>query len=83
MPYICQYDHTPEEGGMMAERKQVVGLFVDRSRQQWIVRDPEGNFWTVPSAELPWEQRQPYHPTAETELEPVPGHYREMLRLPF
>ena len=37
---------------MTSERKQVVGLFVDKSCQQWIVRDPEGNFWTLPSVEL-------------------------------
>ena len=26
---------------MTAERKPVVALFVDRSSQQWVVRDPE------------------------------------------
>ncbi len=63
--------------------KQLVGLFVDRSCQQWIVRDPEGNFWVLPSGEDPWDSRQSFHPTAETELEPVPGHYLDMLQLPF
>jgi len=64
-------------------RKQVAALFVDRACQQWIVRDPEGNFWILPSVEDPWENRQPYTPTAETELEPVPGHYLDMFQLPF
>lgn len=68
---------------MTAERKRLVGLFVDRSCQQWVVRDPEGNFWLLPSVELPWEKREPYQPTVETELEPVPGHYKDILRLPF
>jgi hypothetical protein len=59
-------------------------LFVDRSRpQHWIVRDPQGNFWAVPPTENPWESRQPFEPTEEMDLEPVPGHYRSMLGLPF
>ena len=68
---------------MNAVSKQVVALFVDRSCQQWIVRDPEGNFWILPSVEDPWDHRQPFDPTAETDLEPVPGHYKDMLGLPF
>ena len=68
---------------MTLESKKVVGLFVDRRCQRWIVRDPEGNFWALPCVELPWEQRQPYQATAETGLEPVPGHCRVMLKLPF
>jgi hypothetical protein len=32
---------------MIALRKKVVNLFVDRSSQQWIVLDPDGNFWIV------------------------------------
>ncbi len=64
-------------------RKQAVALFVERSCQQWVVRDPEGNFWILPSVELPWDHRQPFQPTAETDLEPVPGHYRDLLGLPF
>jgi hypothetical protein len=63
--------------------KAAVGLFVDRSCPQWVVRDPEGNFWALPSVDDPWSERQPFCPTAETELEPVPGHYKDMLQLPF
>lgn len=59
---------------MLTLRKNVVTLFVDRSSQQWIVLDPDGNFWIVPSDnDNPWDQRQPFTPTEETELEPVPG----------
>ncbi|HLN31353.1 MAG TPA: hypothetical protein VK395_26665 [Gemmataceae bacterium] len=58
-------------------------LFVRRASQQWVVLDPEGNFWVLPSVENPWDQRQPFFPTEEDELEPVPGHYKYMLGLPF
>jgi len=68
---------------MTALGKQAIAVFVDRSCQRWVVRDPEGNFWILPSVENPWDQRQPFHPTSETDLEPVPGHYKDMLRLPF
>ena len=68
---------------MLVLRKNVTSLYVDRSTQNWIVLDREGNFWTVSSVdENPWEQRQPYYPSDETELEPVPGHYKYMLGLP-
>jgi len=68
---------------MIALRKDGVTLYVDRSSQQWVVLDGEGNFWIVSSLdEDPWNQRQPFYPTEETELERVPGHYRQMLGLP-
>ena len=68
---------------MLTLRKNVVALYVDRSSQQWIVLDVDGNFWVVPSAEEnPWDQRRPFYPTKETELEPVPGHYKYLLGLP-
>jgi hypothetical protein len=60
-----------------------VALFVERSSQQWVVRDPEGNFWVLPSVQNPWDHRQPFYPNEETELESVPGHYIHMLGLPF
>jgi hypothetical protein len=68
---------------MTALEKQLVGLFVDRTCHQWIVRDPDGKFWILPSVEEPWEQRQPFQLTGETDLEPVPGHYKDLLKLPF
>jgi hypothetical protein len=64
-------------------RKQAVAIFVDRSSRQWVVRDPEGNFWTVPSQENPWDHRQPLELRDEMDLEPVPGHYKNMLGVPF
>jgi hypothetical protein len=68
---------------MTTVEKSVAALFVDQSRQQWIVRDPEGKFWILPSVENPWEQRQPFDATADLDLEPVPGHYKDLLGLPF
>jgi hypothetical protein len=68
---------------MVTVRKQAVALFVDKSIPQWIVRDPEGCFWLVPPVENAWDHRQPFQPTEETILEPVPGHYKDMLGLPF
>ena len=68
---------------MLTLRKDVVKLYVDRASQQWVVLDADGNFWLVSTDhEKPWDQRQPFYPTEETALEPVPGHYRYMLGLP-
>ncbi len=68
----------------MAEfHKPLAALYVDRSRRQWIVRDPQGNFWMLPSVENAWDHREPFSPTGETELESVPRHYKDMLGLPF
>jgi len=63
--------------------KRSVALFADRSSRRWIVRDPEGNFWILPPVNSPWDHREPYQPTEDSDLEPVPGHYKDMLGLPF
>lgn len=69
---------------MLTLNRQVAALFVDKLRQQWIVRDPDGNFWIVPADESPWDHREPLDPTIEeVDLEPVPGHYKYLLDLPF
>ena len=68
---------------MLAVRKQTIDLFVDRSTQQWVVRDSDGNLWSLPAGDDAWEQRQSFEPTADTDLEPIPGHYKYLLRLPF
>jgi len=68
---------------MLSVRKTIASLYVDRFTRQWIVRDGEGKLWILPNEdENPWDQRQPFYPTEETELEPVPGHYKHMLGLP-
>ena len=68
---------------MLTMEKCVVALFVDRTKQQWIVRDPEGNFWSVPSAADAWDRRERFDPKDDTDLEPIPGHYKYLLQLPF
>jgi hypothetical protein len=68
---------------MITLRKIKVALFVDRVSNQWVVRDPDGDFWIVPSGEDGWERREPFQFSEESELEAVPGHYIYMLRLPF
>jgi hypothetical protein len=65
----------------MATTHRVAALYVDKATQQWIVQDFEGRFWSLPPSDNPWEQRQPFTPAEETELEPVPGHYKYMLGL--
>ncbi len=77
------FRHAQEERFMTAIRSPVLAIYVDRSTQQWIVRDPEGNFWAVPPSDDGWDHRRPFGPTEETELEPIPGHYKYLLRLPF
>ena len=68
---------------MLAVTKCVVAIYVDRATGQWIVRDPDGNFWVVPSGANAWDQRQPFEPTDDSQLQPIPGHYRYLLELPF
>jgi hypothetical protein len=70
-------------GRVLALLHPKLGIFVRRSTQQWVVLDPEGNFWILPSVEHPWDQRQPFCPDDQEQLEPVPGHYKYMLGLPF
>lgn len=67
----------------MSPRKAMTTIYADRSSQQWVVRDSDGAFWIIPIAENAWENRQPFFPTDETVLEPVPGHYKHLLGLPL
>jgi hypothetical protein len=64
---------TMKEPISMEEGRRVsFALFVDRSSQQWIVLDAQGQFWMVPADEEDaWNQRQPFYPTDETILEPI------------
>ena len=68
---------------MSTPRKAMAALFVDRSCQAWVVRDPNGKFWVVPSGDNPWHRRQPFTPKEETILEPVPAHYKGLLGIPI
>jgi hypothetical protein len=76
-------EHAKKERNVITLRRSAVALFADRSTRRWIVRDPEGNFWILPPVENPWENREPYQRTEDSDLEPVPGHYKDMLGLPF
>lgn len=67
---------------MLRVRTPKVTLYVDRLRQRWIVLDQSGRFWLLPNVENPWNQRQPIDLTEETELQPIPGHYKYLLGLP-
>lgn len=60
-----------------------VAIFVKRSTQQWVIRDPGGNFWILPSGGAPWQFREPFVPSYENDLEPIPGHYKYIFDLPF
>jgi len=77
--------HSLTEGrDMMITEKRRASLFVDKAcPEHWIVRDPEGNLWVLPSVDNPWDSRWPFVPTEQTELELIPGHYKPMLGLPF
>ncbi|MBX3437118.1 MAG: hypothetical protein KF861_06485 [Planctomycetaceae bacterium] len=68
---------------MLSVRKQTVSLFVDRISQRWIVRDPDGQFWVIPSGYEGWALREPLDPNGDFDLEPIPGHYRYLFDLPF
>jgi hypothetical protein len=57
-----------------------VSLYIDRNLPSvWIVRDRQGEFWQVPADDQAWERRQPYTVTADSQLESVPGHYKQLL----
>jgi hypothetical protein len=63
--------------------KRSVSLFVDRTSQRWVVRDPDGQFWIVPSGDDGWDERPVLDPNADVDLEPIPGHYRYLFKFPF
>jgi hypothetical protein len=68
---------------MITTEKLVVGLYVDKTCPDcWIVQDHEGQFWAVPPGQNSWDRREPFQPTEETVLEPIPGHYKYVLGLP-
>jgi len=47
---------------MLIVRKQVMGLYVDRVGQRWVVRDTDGNFWLVPPVENPGSTANRFSP---------------------
>lgn len=71
------------ETSMFGPGRQLVALFVDRTTQQWVIRDPEGAWWRLPTIENCWHHREPFQLSEEADLNSVPGHYRHALNLPF
>ena len=67
---------------MLTIAPRVVAIYVDRFTRLWVVRDEEGTLWALPATESPWDDRQPFTPSEDTDLDPVPGHYKYMLGLP-
>jgi hypothetical protein len=67
---------------MITARRLPTALHVDWSSLQWVVLNADGSLWALSSTDTPWDDRQPFSPAEETELEPVPGHYKHMLGLP-
>jgi hypothetical protein len=61
----------------------VTALFVDPTTRQWVVRCPEGKYWILSGEDATWENRRPFEPGNDAELEPVPWYYKDMLGLPF
>jgi hypothetical protein len=80
---ILIHDEGSDMQTMLMVRRPAIALFVDRTSQQWIARDVDGQFWSIPPVDHPWNHRQPFQPTDETQLEPVPGHYKSMLGVPL
>jgi hypothetical protein len=78
-------DHArrAEEESPVPPGKRPGALFVERSTRQWVVLDPEGQFWILPAIDDAWLNRRPFEPTEDTPLDPVPGHYKRVLGLPF
>lgn len=68
---------------MLTEKRELVSIYVEPSKRRWVVRDPDGHLWAVDSSTDGWDRRELYELTDDSELVPVPGHYRYMLQLPF
>jgi hypothetical protein len=73
--------HAQEGQIVTVHGKAAVALFADKTGGRWVVRDTEGLFWVIPPGDDPWANRQPFDPTEDTDLEPLPGHYKYMLGL--
>lgn len=57
-----------------------MSLYVDKGLpDHWIVRDTDGRFWIVPTVVGAWKKREPFQPSEDAELQPVPAHYLYML----
>jgi hypothetical protein len=76
-------DRHDEDESPVRDQRRSWTVYVERTTHQWVVRDPEGQFWILPGVDDPWRNRLPFRPTEDTGLDPVPGHYKHVLGLPF
>ena len=68
---------------MITTESSVVGLYVAKTcPEHWIAWTTRADSGWSRLAENPWERRQPFQWTEDTELEPIPGHYKYVLGLP-
>lgn len=81
--HIMKWNPTVEEYDVTTWGRRSLSLFVDKSRHQWVVCDGDGDFWIIPFLENCWDRRQPYRPAEDAKLEPVPGHYLDLIGLPL
>src|SRR6516165_147372 len=58
---------------MISTPSRMAAIFVDRScTEHWIVRDPEGNFWIVPSVANAWNAVGLSNPPKQPNSKPSP-----------
>lgn len=76
------FDEEIHQRAMTVVRRNIA-LFADRTSQRWVVRDQKGQLWALPPVANGWEDRKPFELTEETQLEPIPAHYRYFLGVPF
>lgn len=80
-PDITRNDSS--NSSVLVVQRNLTSLYVDRSLRRWVVRDTDGQFWLLPQREDAWRHRSPFQLTSDTELEPVPGHYKPLLGIPL
>jgi hypothetical protein len=66
---------------LIPHSKAAVALYADKAGRQWVARDCDGTIWVLPPGDGPWENRQPFEPAEDAELELMPGPYKYMLGL--
>src|SRR5438128_11266716 len=54
MPMRYLMDEASRDEGQSPPMKRPGAVFVERLTRQWVVRDPEGNFWILPTVDDPW-----------------------------
>jgi hypothetical protein len=55
-----EHDTRAEDERPQPPVRRRAAVFVERVTRQWVVLDPEGNFWILPAGDDPWLGRQPF-----------------------